>query len=336
MERRWIETLQNAPLPEPGRLTERARAAAAARPTRRALSVAAVTFAAALPAVAFYCQRTPPVVTKAPTTNHGKQVALTALDDRRPRHLELALRRATESRLSEGEAPMTVRESKEFPMRYPLSPLPGAPQPEGVTAKIAVHADSFQLVGTVTLAPDAQTREVLIAVFDDKRALIDTTQERVPGTQEEVRFTEVRIRPFLVARKARYFQLCLRVPRRYDDSAEQIVGGYVAMPRPGGDDPTRVPAPEGVSVTVDERYQSNVTRDHFVRCQVTLSKPLLSRLGELSLRLHGAIFDETGKLVSVASEPIVIQPGRQRLDLNFGPLIDSARLRFQFVVTQGR
>jgi hypothetical protein len=216
-----------------------------------------------------------------------------------------------------------LAENSEALLRYPLSPLPNAPQAAVLKAEILQHADAGFVYGNVTLIPENKPRELLVAVFDARGILRGTKRERIPAKAESVT-----IRAFMAPMGSCHYQLGLRPYQVRDKNKLEIIGGYV-----GHSAKVTVPAPDGVDISSADFYQSNVHKDYFARFHVTLSEVLLSRQGELSLKLHGIVFDEKGALLSVGSKPIASKPGQQRLDLDFGLLPKSREYGYKFVVT---
>ncbi|MGC4046192.1 MAG: hypothetical protein QM758_20580 [Armatimonas sp.] len=430
-EPRWVETLKNAPLPEAGRLTERAMTAAHSRPTRRAVVLAVLPLVAAVPAVALLLPRQEkPQVSKIAVMEQ-KPVALVAsltpqstplpslptlaesFPAVRPEAAPLAdvlteqvqvhpIQKESKLATSEPRLPVAVasrppEEPIELPalqplqrskteqvvalqerpaaagvpprklsvlsakaqpltdqlnavaelntvdplerkLRFPLDPLPDTPQASVEKAEIMIHADSSQILGNVTLRPVATVRELLVAIFDGKSALLGVLKITVPANMEKVE-----LKPNIVLPRARYYQLGLRPQYKRSNSEEQIVGGYTAtrsqIELPGGyrghGAKIEVPAPVGVSVNGADFYQSNVYKDHFIRFTVVLSKDLIDRLSETAnLTLHTAVFNEKGALISVASAPLEYKLGQQHPDLALGLLPEGTSYHYRYAVSQ--
>lgn len=226
-------------------------------------------------------------------------------------------------------------------LRFPLTPLPNAPQASVDKAGIYIHADSHHVYGDVTLMRTAQTDEMraaqidelLMAVFDSKGTLTGTAKAIIPAsvaTKDTNSLQSVSFKAFVAPSNTNHYQLGRRARFERDKERAQIIGGYR-----GHGAKVEVPRPDGVSINGAEFYQSNVYKDYFVRFTAVLSQKLIDRLGEYGvLTIHGAVFDENNNLLSVASTPLKYKAGQQNPDLAFGLLPEGKSYHYSFVVTQ--
>ena len=189
-------------------------------------------------------------------------------------------------------------------LRYPLSPLPNAPQPSVRKADVEVHADSAQVLVRVELLPEPAPRDLYVAVFDQNGALQSTASQLVPAKAEKVE-----IKPFLAPwGKARFYQLALR-PHPAPPVNPRIVGGYT-----GHSEKHAVAAPPEVTLSEADFYRSNAYKDSSVRFRASAGQGAPDECV-----LHGAVFDEMGTLLATAREPLTGKKN-QRIDLKFGVL----------------